>query len=295
MFGVYFGKYLTDIGVLTPDTYSEIIEKCRNNRIEVGVLAVNEGMLIDAQANEVNFLQTMHDMKFGDIALSMNYLTEEQLEELLKKQGNGYLQFVQLLTDEGILTLDEIQEHLNNFRKNEKLTIAELDALKRADVDMVVSAYIKSANVSDLVKEYLCLLGRNLIRFVDNRVRFEACNITDSYTAKCMILQEMTGDTRILAGIADTGITVVAEEYCEEDFYEIDEDCLDAAGEFLNVTNGEFLTKLSSNGTHMDLKLHGMYNTYTTIEAKDILILPCYLFGERMDIIVCEGGRWEIN
>ena len=295
MFGIYFGKYLQDIGVISTEIYEKLIEKCRNERIELGVIAVNEGMMIDAQADEVNFLQTMQDMKFGDVAVSMNYLSREQLDALLRKQGNGYLRFVQLLMDEKILTLDEIQEHLNNFRKREKLTIAEIEAIKQENVGGIIRAYLKNVEASEEAKEYLSLVGRNMVRFVDNQVRFESCSVSDIYTGKFLALQQLSGDINFLVGLGDTGIRMIAEEYCEEDFYEIDEECLDAVCEFMNVTNGEYASKMSELGKDVNLGVPQMFDDYTTIQAENILLLPCYLFGERVDLILCESGKWDIG
>ena len=69
MFGVYFGKYLQDIGVLTEEQYEDIIETSRHARVKMGLLAVSEGYMTEAQAEEVNRLQAMQDARFGDIAV----------------------------------------------------------------------------------------------------------------------------------------------------------------------------------------------------------------------------------
>ncbi len=295
MFGVYFGKYLEDIGVISHETYQDIIDQCRNSKVELGVLAVEEGMMIDAQADEVNFLQTMQDMKFGDIAISMNYITPEQLDVLLKKQGNGYMRFVRILLDNGILSLDEIEKHLEDFRENEKYDVEELEGLKRSDIETVVGAYLKNVDLNDMERSYFRLMARNLVRFVDKHVRFEMCTECDTYTARFLISQALTGDHNLLCGLADIGVAVIAEEYCEEDFFEINEDCLDAACEYLNVTDGTFLSQLSEEGVDMDLQLPQFYTDYVTLHAKKMFVLPCYLYGERADIILCADGKWEID
>lgn len=93
MFGVYFGKYLQDVGVLTENQYHDIIETSRTARLKMGTIAVNEGYMTEEQAEEVNTLQSMRDARFGDIAIEKGYLTDEQLMKLLKKTGR-FLSFI---------------------------------------------------------------------------------------------------------------------------------------------------------------------------------------------------------
>ena len=52
MFGVYFGKYLEDVGVLTHEQYMEIVEASRTARVKMGLLAVSEGLMTKEQADE---------------------------------------------------------------------------------------------------------------------------------------------------------------------------------------------------------------------------------------------------
>ncbi|MBQ8923279.1 MAG: chemotaxis protein CheY, partial [Lachnospiraceae bacterium] len=70
MFDVYFGKYLQDIGVLTSEQYNDIIEANRVNRVKLGLIAVNDGLMTKEQAEEVNRIQAQQDARFGDIAVS---------------------------------------------------------------------------------------------------------------------------------------------------------------------------------------------------------------------------------
>lgn len=86
MFGVYFGKYLEDVGVLTHEQYMEIVEASRTARVKMGLLAVSEGLMTKEQADEVNQLQAMKDARFGDIAVEKGYLTDEQVGKLLKNR-----------------------------------------------------------------------------------------------------------------------------------------------------------------------------------------------------------------
>ena len=86
MFGIYFGKYLQDKGIITASQYNEIILENKTSRVKMGLLAVESGLMTPEQTDEVNQLQTMMDRRFGDIAIEKGYLTDAQVESLLKKQ-----------------------------------------------------------------------------------------------------------------------------------------------------------------------------------------------------------------
>ena len=142
MFGVYFGKYLEDVGVLTHEQYMEIVEASRTARVKMGLLAVSEGLMTKEQADEVNQLQAMKDARFGDIAVEKGYLTDEQVGKLLKKQGDSYLLFVQALVERKLLTLEDIQKYLNHYKKSERYTALEIDALKSSDIDKIIQIFL---------------------------------------------------------------------------------------------------------------------------------------------------------
>ena len=97
MFGIYFGKYLQDKEVITAEQYQELLEEIKSTRLRLGLLAVVNEMMTEAQAEEVNQLQQVQDRRFGDSAVDKGYLTEEQVSSLLKMQGDQYLLFVQAL------------------------------------------------------------------------------------------------------------------------------------------------------------------------------------------------------
>ena len=62
------------------------------------------------QAEEVNQLQQQLDKRFGDIAVEKGYLDDDQVSYLLKQQGDGYLLFVQTISEAGFLSFDDISK-----------------------------------------------------------------------------------------------------------------------------------------------------------------------------------------
>lgn len=296
MFGVYFGKYLQDIGILSAEQYEDIIESSRTARVKMGLLAVSEGLMSEEQAEEVNRLQTQQDARFGDIAVEKGYLTEEQVGNLLKKQGDSYLLFVQALVERNLMTLEDIQKRLNQYKKSERFASIDLDALKSSDIDKIIHIFTREASVPTVVKEYTALMARNIIRFVDNKIRFERIERIHTYTSKFIASQCFTGDYELFIGICGNGTKVIGEAYGKEAFEQIDEDCLDAVCEFINVSNGLFASKLSQEAITIDMLPPDMYTEVTTISSEGMMFkLPCFIKGQKVDIIICMETKWNIN
>lgn len=295
MFGVYFGKYLQDIGVLTAEQYDEIIEDSRTARVKMGLLAVSEGYMTKAQADEVNQIQAQKDARFGDIAVWKGYLTDEQVSQLLRKQGDSYLLFVQALVERKLLSLEDIQTHMNHYKKSERFTSLDIDAIKNSDIDKIIQIFLRDSSVPAVVKDYAALLARNIIRFVDNKVRFEKIERINTYTSRAIASQCFTGDYELFIGICGNGCLNVGEEFAGEKFGQIDEDCLDAVCEFINVCNGLFASKLSQEDIQIDMLPPNMYTDITTVSSEGLMFkLPCFIRGHRTDIIICMETKWSI-
>lgn len=296
MFGVYFGKYLNDIGALTNEQYNEIIESSRSARVKMGLLAVNEGYMTPSQAEEVNQLQAQQDARFGDIAVAKGYLTDDQVSVLLKKQGDSYLLFVQALVERNLMTLEEIQKHLNHYKKSERFTSLDLDALKSSDIDKIIPIFVRDSSVPTVVKDYVALMARNIVRFIDNKVRFEKIERVHTYTDKYIASQCFTGDYELFIGICGNGNKLIGEAFAKEEFPQLDEDCLDAVCEFINVNNGLFASKLSQEEVQIDMLPPNMYTDITTISTEGMMfMLPCCIRGVRADIVICMETKWSIN
>ena len=96
------GNYLVETDRMSREQLQGVIAKLDEVRVKMGLLAVAEGMMTVEQAEEVNRYQATVDKRFGDIAVERGYLSEEQIGNLLKKQGNAYLAFAQELVKQDI-------------------------------------------------------------------------------------------------------------------------------------------------------------------------------------------------
>ena len=95
MFFRVFGNYLKEKNLLDDKQIDALMKYRRENRVKLGMLAVEQGLMTAEQAEEVNRLQAMQDKRFGEIAIEKGYLTAVDMEQLIAKQGNPYFLFLQ--------------------------------------------------------------------------------------------------------------------------------------------------------------------------------------------------------
>ncbi len=297
MFGIYFGKYLQDKGILTEQQYQEMLQEMKSSRLKLGLLAIVNGIMTEAQAEEVNQLQQVQDRRFGDIAVEKGYMTEAQVESLLKMQGDQYLLCVQTLTEHGYLTLEGIQKELKMYKKDNWFSALDLDAIKSGDIDSIVPVFTKDVSIPPVMKDYIALMARNINRFIDTDIRLEKVELINSYSADFIASQELEGDFNFFVGMTgeEDAVLEVASVFGREEFSQIDLDTLDAVCEFLNCNNGLYASKLSEEDVELELLPPVMHTEQKKIQTEGPMYkMPIYISGKKLVLIICLEARWQI-
>lgn len=286
MFGLYFGKYLVDQNVITQGECNSIIEKQKSARVKLGLLAVETKLMTQAQADEVNTLQTLMDKRFGDIAVSKGYLTDEQVGQLLKKQGDAYLQFVQTVTEEGLMDMSQLNQHMDAYKKATGYSDEEFEDLKSSDLDRVVPLFSKG--IQGLLNDYVSLMVRNLNRFIDTEIRLENLYEATEIDVNKAACQSMFGDHEIFVSFVGSkeGLVHIGSQFAKEDFSEVDEDVLDSVCEFINTTNGLFASSLSVADVEVDMHPPMMAMDVKAIQSNKLYILPIFLSGKKVELVL---------
>ena len=298
MFEAYFGKYLENQGIITNEQYREVIDAGQNSKVKLGLLAVAEGFMSEEEAEEVNDAQHRLDKRFGDIAVSRGYLTDSQVDILLKKQGDSYLLFVQNMVERKILTLEQIQQYVKEYKRTEKLSDLDVAAIKSGDVDKIIPVLLRDVDISPVIKDYIALTARNIARFIDRQFRIDSVKIVDKVSAPYAAAQVLDGDYKIFTGFFSEGesLKLIAEAYAKEEFEEVDLDVIDATCEFLNCNNGLFATKLSNEYVDLDMMPPIMRDTRTSIiDDNNVVLVPIYIHDTRVDLVICRESRWTLE
>jgi hypothetical protein len=291
MFGVYFGHYLMGKGVFSSNTYQDLIKALSTVRVKLGLLAIESGLITGQQASHLNRMQAQTDKRFGSLAVEEGLLTESQIRDLLRRQGNPYLQFVQAVTDKGLMSQDDVTRHLNMYAKEKGFTPADIEDLKSGDVDRIYPLFIKNVHLSEDAKQYIGIVIRTLVRFIDPQVRLETVTIASKYRADFLAKQDLTGDWTAFTGFSGSqeGVLQLASKYAAEQFRALNEDVLDAACEFLNICNGLFAIWKEKRGEDLDMRFPQMYSQPKVLDVDHLICVPFYLSGKRLDLLFYRG------
>ena len=113
-----FGIYLVDNGVISCEEFFEALKLHQRSRPQMGALAI--------QTRKLNFRQVFAILRaqcdapnelFGELAISLGYLTSDDLAQLLAEQALRSKSLVDVLVDNGMLTSDQAEEYFNDYRR----------------------------------------------------------------------------------------------------------------------------------------------------------------------------------
>ena len=281
------GNYLVGTGKISSEQLEVVVEQLDKIRVKLGLIAVAEGMMTLAQAEEVNRLQSVMDKRFGDIAVEKGYLTDDQIGNLLKAQGNTYMSFVQSLVNEGFVKMEEIDTIFDGYREENGFTKSDMETLKSDEPERIVPLFLtpETMQYSDIVG----VAVRTIIRCVDRHMYIGKASIKENCEIKNATLQEVQGEGGYVAGFEEQygGLLKMASIFGQEDFKDMNIDALDAAGEFLNCVNGLYASALSMNGAVLELLPPNLITEPTKLDGK-VCAIPLYVKGMSLAFIVKE-------
>ncbi len=295
MFGLYFGHYLVDKNKISQSQLDNLMQQHHETRAKLGLIAISEKILTIKQSEEINEIQKRVDRRFGDIAIEKGYLLQEEVAYLLNLQGNSYLRFLQLFTEQDIFTISEIEALLDEFKRENQYTDLELDALKSGDIDRIIPVFVDMD--APYSGECISLVIRNIIRFIDSDVVLKRSYKVRNYSFASLASQQMNGDHNIFVGFAgnEKSLLHIASTFAKEQFRAMDEDAYDSVCEFINCINGLFVSKLSYENINIDMTPPSYYSNQILTSEGDIYIVPILINGEQTDIVVVVNDPVLIN
>lgn len=279
------GNYLVGSGKLTEEQLEVVVGQLDKIRVKLGLIAVAEGMMTLAQADEVNRLQSVMDKRFGDIAVEKGYLTDDQIGNLLKAQGNTYMSFVQSLVNEGFVKMEEIDTIFDGYRVENSFTKSDMETLKSDDPERIVPLFLSAETMK--YQDIIGVAVRTLIRCVDRHMYIGKAYLSEGIVLKDAAVQEVEGEGGHIAGFMEQygGLLKTASIFGREDFKQVDVDALDAAGEFLNCVNGLHASALSKNGLELELLPPNLVTDKIELSGS-VCVMPLYIKGMSMAFIV---------
>lgn len=294
MFSQLFGKYLVDKGVIQQNSLDEVLKNQQSARVKLGTIAVSAGMLTEAEAEEINHVQTHEDKRFGDIAVERGYLSEKQVCEILERQGDSFMKFLQLLTDELKISVSQVDAYLASYQKEHGFTDVEMESMKREDVDAICALYAYAAK--PYVTDIAALVLRNLTRFVSGNYYIDKIEKTEEYSYQCLVGQKIHGDHTIYLAFGEDGgegALALASGFAKESYSEIGAVCYDAMAEFSNICSGLFASDMSRMGVDIDMEPPYVYENQCA--KGSAYVVPIHIDGKVIKLYIAVDSEISLG
>ncbi len=290
MFSQYFGHYLLNNGLIKPEQLADALEYQRSVHLKLGVIAINAGYLTPSQVEQIHNMQKKVDRKFGELAIELHYITDGQLNDMLSTQKQGHLMLGQALIDRNYFTMEELQSALDNYKKESGMSQRQFNVVRNDDsqeIEQIFENYGESL-LGKTYSDYVTLLIKNIIRFIDDNPTVEINQLKDDITTEWYAWQEITGKIGIHTGIAcDKEMFVkFAAKFAQEDITEPDELAQASVGEFINLHNGIFLVNLSNNGVELEMQPQMVAENYTFNNPGKAYVVTCHMTWGKIDVIL---------
>lgn len=288
------GNYLMEKGLLTGEQFRDILNEQQKVRVKLGLIAVAEGLMTQEEADRVNQLQAVMDRRFGDIAVEKGYLTEGQVNSLLKKQGNAYLAFAQAMENQQLMTIEQLEQILLDYRCENNFTASDMDALKSDDVDSILPLFLPVDS-----EAYYGIAGtavRTLMRLVDTGLYPDKAYIMQKTEDENGALQKVEGEKGFVSALGGKGnaLQFTASVFGQEEFVSVDEDALDAIGELLNCINGLYVSECK-DGSLLELMPPSFKTGIQGFESRKMLVLPIHIKNDCIDLMIAIGDEIEMK
>lgn len=250
MYSQLFGSFLLRKGAVTPEQLSDAIAKVSSTRIKLGTLAIHAGLMVASEVDEVCFLQTREDKRFGEIATERGYLTEEQVRDLLNAQAPDFLLLGQRLVEDGVMSNAELERFMLDYQTENEIYDMDLNVENKEKITKLIERFFMIAEVpvTEYSILYMELMFNNLVRFIGDDFTPLTPVPCEEYPMNYCVSQALHGKINCISRIDMTPEVAIefASRYAKEDFTEFDEYVKASIEDFINLHNGLFIVNMSN-------------------------------------------------
>ena len=274
-----FGNYLVEKNTLTAQQLDELLPVPKNFNAEVETIAVITKMILPSAAQELLGSIDKSKTRFGDAAIEAGYIDDEKLEQILSYQSNTFMKFIQLILDNGYLSLEKINPLLDDFQTESEFSEEQMSALIHDDLAQCVEIFVPLK--SPQLKELALTMVQTLRRLIDADVYLEK-----AYTARSLQLdkyacQSIIGDfhIRVYMSAPGDGLLAIANHFTGDTYSSVTDDALDNVGEFINCINGLFATNLSYDDVSIDMNSPEFSQEGPYLSNEKLYVIPIHAHG----------------
>ncbi len=254
----FFGNFLLNKGVISPEQLVEILKIQSTTHKRLGTLAIHAGYMSASEVEDVFITQTHYDKRFGELAIELGYLTEDQVNELLALQLPNYMLLGQILIDQHIINHVDLENLITEYKSVYEIYDLELIEEQKHMVDKLLADFYLPEDLphAEYILSYITLLFNDLVRFIgEDFTTLNIITLPEVPTNFC-IFQEVEGSFSFMSALdmdQETAITF-ASRYINEELSEFNEYVAASMEDFLNLHNGLYSVNMS-NDYSMELHL----------------------------------------
>ena len=243
----FFGQYLIERKVITPEQLLDAIAYQEATNKLIGEVAIELGLLTYDQVQDIIDEQSITDKEFGGVAMDLGLLTPEDLIKVIKYQAQSRVIIGEILVKKGYADKNNIEMLAYQFKltqeKDRELVNLELNHLaNKKDIEIFIESTFKL--YQRIFKEQIKIA----------KITKEKEEITNEY----VFYQHLEINHKkfiYLFDLPQKVILDITKHMVGLDHCNIDEMSLDCVGEYVNVIAGSITTKYSKILNNADIKL----------------------------------------
>jgi len=287
MYSQFFGNYLLSKNIITPAQLVDAIKDKENAEVFPSLLAVYSNLITAENLEYIVTVMEENGTTFKDTAISLNYITEEEYDNLKNIDIPDYLIIGQCLINAGVLSISETYYHVVDYQSDDELIDLDIFNDQKDNFNKLISRLFISDGyeLPEYIATYINLLFTNLISFIGEDFTPLTLIPCDEFPVSHCAYQEVKGShsLTIYIDVEEPVAIEFASLYVGEQIIEVDEYVKASLEDFLNLNNGLFNVNLSNDSSiEMDLEPPMIYQdpVISQAEGKRLFMLPIvYPFG----------------
>ena len=115
----FFGQFLVENRLVTSEALLQAIALQERSNLKFGEMAQALGFLSEADIERVHEAQRGEDLRFGDLVLKLGLMSEEQIQQVLTRQKNSHIYIGEALIRVGAIARPALERSLAAFKEDQ--------------------------------------------------------------------------------------------------------------------------------------------------------------------------------
>lgn len=242
----FFGQYLVERSIISRETLLKAVELQEAVNLRFGEMALAMGFITEADVDRIHKAQWKEDLPFGEMSVKLGILNQDQLQQVLTRQKNNHIYIGEALFKVGGLDQEELKRYLEEFKADQKPYQTD---------NVSIPQGIAHPLIFEIAAD---LTYKMLTRIAQITFRQEAAILTNSVEAHDVVAAiQITGNYQgtYVLGVSfevarKVAIGILGGEALEEDSEEF---LIDGAKEFVNIVCGNMAAKAAQLGKNLEI------------------------------------------